>query len=530
MHEGYVLTTRQMRDAEARAIEHGVTGWQMMQRAGSAVVERIAQAYPKSETLVLCGPGNNGGDGFVIAEGLRKLGWHVTAAAMNDAMQGDAATARKHYEGKVVPLTDAAFSKETLIVDALFGTGLDRLVEGEAADLIGRINAHGCPVVAVDIPSGIHGDSGEIMGIALIAEYTVTFAAKKPGHLLVPGKMYAGKVSVADIGIGSVIPREAKPGEGSKILCSIQDNEILFENHPDFWRENIPWPDTASHKYTRGKALVVGGGIASTGAARLAAMAALRSGAGYVSVVCDRESLPVYASHLTSVVTEVADDAAAFSKAIADARVKAVLVGPGNGVNQKTKTCVSLTLAKKLPTVLDADALSVFAGEAMALKEMIHAPTILTPHEGEFERLFSSPMRGRTKVEVGVPTDSEQADNPPIPAFPLKREGKTIRAQEAARFMNAVVVLKGNDTVIAAPDGRIAINSNGSPFLATAGSGDVLAGIITGLLAQGMEMFDAACAGVWIQGNISESLGPGLIAEDLLTGIVKSLRDLININ
>lgn len=492
-----ILSAERMRDAEQHAMKAGISGWQMMWAAGNKVAEIICERFDKQRVLVLCGPGNNGGDGYVVAKALLDKGWLVEVVGVTpEILKGDAAMARQHYAGTVLSLKDIQLERGMLVVDALFGTGLKRLIEGDVASFIAEMNALHCRVVAVDIPSGIHADNGAVLGVAPYAELTVAFAAKKPGHVLLPGKAFAGEVLIADIGIDHIIQHSMASGE-------MPQDKVMVENSPALWRERYPIPQAGDHKYTRGKVLVYGGGLTTTGAARLSANAALRIGAGLVAVACDRESLPVYAAHLTAVMTEVAEDAAGYTQLLQDKRIKAVLLGPGNGMTPRTKQAVSLTLAKRIPAVLDADALSVFNGDIETLKEMIHAPVIITPHEGEFERLFSGVGMTGSKMEI---------------------------AYAASIYLNAVVVLKGADTVIAAPDGRIAINTNAPPTLATAGTGDVLAGMITGLVAQGMEVFDAACAGVWIHADSAESLGFGLIAEDLLTSVVNSLQNLIKIN
>ncbi|MFO1241806.1 MAG: NAD(P)H-hydrate dehydratase [Rickettsiales bacterium] len=500
-----ILSAERMRFAEQSAMNAGISGWQMMWAAGNAVAETIIQHYPKQRVLILCGPGNNGGDGYVVARQLIDKGWLVEVVGIApEKLKGDAAKARQYYAGTILSFDDVQIEPEMLVVDALFGIGLTRLLEGKPASFLAEMNANHCRVVAVDIPSGIDSNTGVVLGIAPYAEITVTFAAKKPGHVLLPGKAYAGKVLVADIGIDHVIKRSIV-GADPRLASSIKEETVVAENTPALWLSRFPWPQVEDHKYTRGKVIVAGGGIRTTGAARLAATAALRMGAGLVAVACDTESLPIYASHLTSVMTEVADDVTGFSAVLSDRRIKALLLGPGNGVTQKTKSYVSLALAKNIPVVFDADAVTVFAGEASTLKDMINAPTILTPHEGEFARLFSS-------SEIDIKTD------------------KMHRAYRAASYLNAVIVLKGADTVIAAPDGRVAINTNAPATLATAGTGDVLAGMITGLVAQGMEVFDAACAGVWLHADAAKNLGCGMIAEDLLTSLVNSLHNLTKIN
>lgn len=472
----------------------GISGWQMMQRAGEQVAQHIIAGFRPRPTLVLCGPGNNGGDGFVVAETLRQHGWPVEVAAVVPPAQlkGDALTAAQQYKGEVIPLSADALRPDLLLVDALFGTGLERPLEGDVRHLLSQADALECTVVAVDIPSGIHADSGRVLGAAAHAALTVTFAARKPAHLLYPGREYAGEVVVADIGIG----------EQLRTLERLAPHPLplIHENTPDIWHYSLRFPHANTHKYQRGSAIIAGGGVASTGAARLAALAALRAGAGVVSVACDTASLPIYAAHLTSVMTKLCDDVHAFSALLADARHRAMLIGPGHGGGERTRDYVQAALATGKPCVLDADALTSFAGNAPALCTQCHANVVMTPHEGEFAALFK-----------GIEGD------------------KITRARAAAEDSKAVIVLKGADTVIACADGRVAINGVAPPDLATAGSGDVLSGIITGLLATGMPAFEAACAGVWIHGASAERLGLGLIADDLphaIPDILKLLRGL----
>ncbi len=271
----------------------------------------------------------------------------------------------------------------------------------------------------------------------------------------------------------------------------------MTDNSPALWLEHLPHPQTAGSKYDRGHAVVLGGPVAQTGAARLAARAALRVGAGLVSVACDPSALMVYAIALEAVMTKVVRDATAFGELVGDARVKSVLIGPGAGINDRTREVVLAALDAQKACVLDADALTVFRDAPAALFSAVASPVLLTPHEGEFARLF------------GKVSDRE-AD-----------------ALHAARTSGAVVLLKGSDTVIAAPDGEIVVNRAAPPQLATAGSGDVLAGLATGLIAQGMAVFDAACAACWIHADAARRFGPGLIAEDLSEQIPAVLRDLI---
>ncbi len=490
LHEDQlVVTATQMRAAEQRAMLEGTAGYVLMQRAGAAVAQEIFRRFRPRKTLVLCGPGNNGGDGFVVAELLRAAGWPVEAACMlpTSSLQGDALLAAQAYKGELVPFSTDLIRPELLIVDALFGTGLERPLEGEARHMLATADALECAVVAIDIPSGIHSDSGKVLGTAAHAALTVTFAAQKPGHVLFPGREYAGEIVIADIGIASQIEHVA--------LERRSEGALIHVNVPGLWQYSLRWPGAYSHKYTRGAVLVAGGPVSCTGAARLAARAALRVGAGASAIACNAAALPVYAAQLTAVMTQPCEDAEQFITLASDEKYRALLIGPGHGGGEKTATYVSAALATKKPCVLDADALSCFAGKEAELYAAMHPLTVMTPHEGEFTRLFGA-MEG----------------------------DKIARALNAAKHSKAVVVLKGADTVIASPDGRVAVNIIAPADLATAGSGDVLAGMISGLLATGMPVWEAAAAAVWMHSVAGERLGCGLIAEDIADALPEILK------
>jgi len=473
-----ILTTQQMTAAEAQAIAGGVSAFTLMRRAGAAVADAIGALYEQQPVMVMAGPGNNGGDGFIAAQQLLQRGWQVTVGLLGEqsALSGAAAQAASLYGGEVVALEAGLLADRPLVIDALFGTGLSRPVEGVAAQMLAIIKTQELVCVAVDIPSGVNGDTGEVLGVAAPADVTITFHRKKRGHVLMPGARFCGDVVVADIGIPDALTED--------VQCALQ------ENRPDLWREALPWPRPQGHKYNRGYAVVQGGTLAHTGAARMAARAALRMGAGLVSVACDRESLPVYAQSFEAVMTRVADNAEALDALLADDRISAYLIGPGAGVNADTKARVQAALARRKPVVLDADALTMFSDDPQVLFEPLKGiPAIFTPHGGEFSGLFGALVDGT-------------AD-------------KVAQVQQAASLSGAVVVYKGADTVIAAPDGRVVVNALASSWLATAGSGDVLAGMCCGLLAGRMPAFEAACAAVWMHGAAALAFGPGLIAEDL---------------
>jgi ADP-dependent NAD(P)H-hydrate dehydratase / NAD(P)H-hydrate epimerase len=478
-----VLTTAEMERADRLTIAAGTPGFALMLSAGQAVADAARNLVDEGPILVIAGPGNNGGDGFVAAAELAAQGREVSVILMceRDALKGDAASAARGWKYPVLPFNPQAIGKPALIIDALFGAGLSRTVEGEARAMIEAINDNGAPVLAVDLPSGVNGTGAAIMGVAVRATETITFFRKKPAHLLLPGRLQCGRVAVADIGIDAKVLDEIKP------QC--------FENMPQAWRQSFPVPRMTSHKYARGHVLAVSGDVAATGAARMAARAALRAGAGLVTLASPRDALIVNATALTAVMVRPVDTVVEFGEQLSDKRFNTVVIGPGAGVGQRTVDFVHTALAAQRRVVLDADALTSFASAPDRLFESIkavHEPqVVLTPHEGEFPRLFSDMSNkypGRSKLE---------------------------RVRAAAERSGAVVLLKGPDTTVAAPDGRAMIAGNAPPWLATAGAGDVLSGIIAGLLAQGVPAFEAAGIGVWMHGEAAREAGPGLIAEDL---------------
>jgi NAD(P)H-hydrate epimerase len=463
-----VLTTAQMAKADAYAMAHGVPSLTLMENAGQAVANALAAHFKPCPVTVLCGPGNNGGDGFVVARLLDESGFTVRVA-QDAEPKGDAAVMSEKWKGMRVALTQEALDGARLVVDGLFGAGLSRPLEGAYAQVVEALND--LPVVAIDVPSGLSGDTGQPLGgVVVKAALTVTFFRKKPGHLLLPGRALCGDIMVSDIGI----PPEAAAAE-------------LHENTPDLWR--YPWPNAEGHKYTRGHCVVVSGGPAHTGAARLAARAALRVGAGLVSVASPPNAVMVNASHLTAVMVKPFDGVPGLAQLLSDKRLNAVALGPGLGVGGETRALVDVALKSGAAVVLDADAITSFKDDPEALFNRLHEHCVLTPHAGEFERLFP-----------GLLDES-----------PSKLEA----ARTAAAQAGCTVLLKGGDTVIADPGNKAAINAHAPPWLATAGAGDVLTGLIAGLMAQGMTAFEAAACGVWLHGDAAIRFGPGLIAEDL---------------
>lgn len=457
-----LLTPAEMARADALTIAAGTPVADLMEQAGLAVAEAARRRFAPCPTLVLAGPGNNGGDARIAHRLLREWGWPARLA-----------------EGE--GLAPEAIGDAALIIDGIFGAGLSRDVDGQVASLITEVNRRGLPVLAIDVPSGLDGETGQARGVAFRAARTVTFFRMKPGHLLMPGRELCGELELARIGIADDVLETIKP--------------MTWQNGPSLWQ--LPNPGTAAHKYAHGHALIVTGGPWQTGAARLAACAALKAGAGLVSYAAPPAALPVLACHSTAIMLREAEQAVDLARLLDDPRFRAVLVGPAAGVNATTRAMAEAALTSAAATVLDADALSVFASDSASLHRLIqnlNKAVVLTPHEGEFMRLFRN-----------------------LRHFP---ESKLERARLAARAAGGIILLKGPDTVIAHPDGRAVINSNAPASLATAGSGDVLAGIITGLLARGMDGFEAACAAAWLHGEAARRVGQGLTAEELAEAVV----------
>jgi NAD(P)H-hydrate epimerase len=474
-----VLTTAQMAKADAFAVAHGVDSLALMENAGRAVADAIVARFKPCAVTVLCGPGNNGGDGFVVARLLDEEGFTVRAAHDADP-KGDAAVMSERWKGTRGALTPSALDGARLVVDALFGAGLSRPLGSAYAQIVEALND--LPVAAIDMPSGVSGDTGQALGaVAVRAVLTVTFFRKKPGHLLLPGRELCGEIVLADIGI----PEQAASSH-------------LFENGPWLWR--YPHPKATGHKYDRGHCVVVSGGAAKTGAARLAARGALRVGAGLVSVASPPDALGENAAHLTAIMLKPFQDAAGLADILSDKRLNAVVIGPGLGVGGETRALVEAALKSGAGVVLDADALTAFRDDPQTLFTLLHEQCVLTPHAGEFGRFFPGLL--------------DEADS------------KVEAVREAADRAGTVVLLKGGDTVIAAPGGKAAINANAPPTLATAGAGDVLAGFVAGLLAQKLSAFDAAACGAWLHGAAAAAFGPGLIAEDLPEILPKVLAEI----
>ena len=458
-----LLTPAEMARADAAAIAGGIPGITLMEAAGRAVARAAQARFRPCRTLVLAGPGNNGGDGYVAARLLERMGWPVAVAVQAPPRPGgDAALAATGWRGPMLPFSPAEARRAELVVDAVFGAGLARDVDGAVAETLAAVSA---PLLAVDVPSGLDGESGTVRGFAPRAALTVTFFRRKPGHLLLPGRELCGEVVLADIGL----PASVLPSVGPR----------AFHNRPGLW--SLPALAASGHKYTRGHLTILGGG-AMTGAARLAAGAAHRAGAGLVTVAApDAAAAAVYrAGDPDTIVSTEAVPAL-----LEDERRAVWLLGPGLPPAPETREALRRVIDAGRAAVVDAGALLACAETPEALS----GAAVLTPHAGEFARVFGP---------VG-------ADKPAA-------------ARAAAARTGAVVLLKGADTVIAAPDGRVAINDNAPPSLAIGGTGDVLAGTIAALLCQGMRPFEAAAAAAWLQGEAARlHPRPGLVASDLIT-------------
>lgn len=476
-----LLNANLMRSFEQRRFTSGQSSLDAMEAAGHAVAQAILTRWPlREQVVVLAGPGNNGGDGYVVARLLSNAGKHVVVGAWTipEELKGDALVMRRRWHGPTLPLVDVlpGIGPSHVVVDALFGIGLSRGVDPWLAEHVSQAAGRAAVIVAIDVPSGVDADSGNVFSDMIRADLTVTFGTKKPGHVLEPGRSRCGEVIVAPIGLAP----------------SAEDIRLLGFDAFEVCVPRLSRPGAMDHKYSRGHVWVASGGMAATGAARLAARAALRVGAGVVTVASPREALQVNAAHLTAIMVRPADTADELVECLADERSVAMLIGPGFGVGRRTRDVVLALLTTAKPLVLDADALTSFEDEPDALFRAIRAPVVFTPHEGEFRRLF--PMIGH------------QAD-------------KLTRVREAARLSGATVLLKGADTVVASPEGRAYVNVHSTPELATAGAGDVLAGTILGLMAQQrqleMDSAQASAIAAWIHGEAGILSGPGLIAEDL---------------
>lgn len=483
-----VLKTADCAACDRHAEAAGVSGVSLMQAAGAAVAQAILSRWAKRPAVILCGPGKNGGDGLVCGRILRQAGWPVRIALLGEParLKGDAAAALALWDGPVERMGADSLGEAELVVDAIFGAGLSRSLEGVVAELAAALAARSIPVIAVDLPSGVFGDRPAPDGITVRADLTVSFHCRKPSHCLEPAAAHCGELVIADIGI---------PAGWRDVVAPIAQLDA-----PALWQEALPVPQAGTHKHQRGRLVVFSGGASSTGAARLAAIAGLRAGAGLVTLASPAAALLVNASASTAVMVKRWDVEADTGAFLLGLRASAAVIGPAAGICETTRRAVSEALTQPAPMVLDADALTSFESDPQALFAHLRPIDVITPHAGEFERLF--------------------------PGLLTASVNRIEATAEAARLAGCVVLLKGADTVIAMPGQVPVINRHASPALATAGSGDVLAGLIGALLAQAVPAFQAACAAAWMHGDAGLRLGQGLIAEDIHDALPQVLQAL----
>ncbi len=488
-----LLTPEQMNKADQLTITGGITGIELMEAAGRSISTVLRQKFQDARrVLIVCGCGNNGGDGFVIARLLAKsrLNVDLFIAGNKDKIHGDAALALNRVGPEVIFVKATSAKPYDLIVDALFGAGLDRDIKGDLAEMVEAINESSTPILAVDLPSGIDGATGAILGRAFRADVTVTFFRKKPGHILYPGRGHCGELIVTQIGIRPAVLKHI--GTTSRL------------NRPKLWRDHYPVLKSDGHKFDRGHTLVVSGEWPLSGAARLSAGAALRTGSGLVTIASSKDVLTANAASLSAIMLCEANDKDALLKVLEDQRINCIAIGPGMQPDSTTRGKVLAVLSTNRHTVLDAGALSAFNDHQDELFNAINANSqsvVLTPHAGEFSRLFPDQHNVQSKIT---------------------------RTQTAANRSGAVIINKGPDTVIAAPDERNSITDNAPPWLATAGSGDVLTGIVAGLLAQNMAGYEAANAAVWLHGDAANRMGAPMISSDLDEGIRRTIAGLVD--
>lgn len=498
-----LMTPDQMGKADALTIARGTPGTVLMERAGQAVANAaMAMVQPKAKILLLCGPGNNGGDGYVAARLLDDTSYGVTVIALGDAdsLSGDAAWAFEKWalQKRTDPThQDTDFEAHDLIIDALFGAGLTRALDGKAAALVERANKAPCPILSVDLPSGVDGRTGHTRGPTVQAARTITFHHMKPGHALYPGRGLCGTVEVADIGLDPAAAHEAG------YIAQLTGRYLAHRREPICGN---------THKFAKGHALVVGGPPEKAGAGFLAASAALRAGAGLTTLAAPKAVVEGSIGLHPSLMRAQCESATDLARLLTNPKLSSCVLGPGLPPNENTRQMVYAALASQVAVVLDAGALTAFTGMGEVLFQQIDAraaPTVLTPHEGEFARLFAKSDASRSKVE---------------------------KAQAAAAKSGAVLVLKGADSVIAHPNARpdcTFVNGNAPPWLATAGSGDVLAGLVAGLLAGLLAMpensgdpqslTEMVALGIWLHGQAGQVAGPALVASDL----EPALRDVL---
>ena len=459
-----------------------------MKNAGKQVFDLIKKNFKnKQPKIVLCGPGNNGGDGFIIAKHLIDHGHKTKVYALlnKKSYKGDAFKALNEYGEKIKKISSFRIKKNALIVDAIFGIGLSRNIKGKLKEIFDQINKSNNCVVSVDIPSGVCSNTGEILGSAIKADFTITFHRKKIGHILGLGKKFSGKIKVVDIGFSQK-----------------KMNTQCLKNSPNLWIRYFPWKKTSDHKYSRGRAVVYGGQKEFTGAAILSAQAALKTGTGSVKIICSKNTLQIYSIKFPSVLKTEINNICQLEYFLKKEKITSILIGPGSGSNKKIKEITKLILRKVKYVVLDADALTCFREDLKSLYSLLDKNKIITPHLGEFHKIFPKINKNLNSID---------------------------KALNAVKLIKSNIVLKGPTTIIASYNKKIVINNHSSSELAVIGSGDVLSGIIVSLIGQKkMNPFLAGCAATWLHGDIAKNYGKGLIAEDIVRGIPAALKRLKN--
>ena len=462
--------------------------YSFMEKAGYEVFKFIRDNFKKRQSIiVLCGPGNNGGDGFVAAKHLIDKGYKTTVYTFADSnsYKGDALKALKDFRGDTKKLSFFKLEKKSLIVDAVFGIGLKRKNKGKLKKIFKLINKNNNTVVSVDIPSGIASDSGQILGGAIKADFTIIFHSKKVGHILSHGKEFSGKIKVADIGFRKVKMKTR-----------------YLENSPHLWIKYFPWKKSSGHKYSRGRVIIHGSQKEFTGATILSAQAALRTGSGSVKIICSKNTLQIYSIKFPSVLKKEVNNIYELEKFLKKEKITSILIGPGSGSNNKIKEITKLILRKVKYVVLDADALTCFKNDLKSLYDLLDRNKIITPHLGEFHKIFPKIRKNMSSLD---------------------------KAFEVMKIVKSNIIIKGASTIIISHDKKIAINDHSSSELAVIGSGDVLSGLIVSLVGdKKMNPFLASCAATWLHGDIAKNYGKGLIAEDIVKGIPAALKRLKN--
>ena len=459
-----------------------------MENAGYDVFKFIEENFTnKQSIIVLCGPGNNGGDGFVVARHLLERGYKTRVYTFKNTnkYKGDALKALKNFKGVTKKISFFKLEKNTLIVDALFGIGLKRDIKGKLKKIFKLINKSNNPVVSIDIPSGISSNNGEILGAAIKANFTLTFHRKKLGHILSYGKKFSGKLIVTDIGF------------------SVKKMKSRFlENSPHLWIKYFPWKKSSDHKYSRGRVVIYGGKKEFTGATILSSQAALRTGSGSVKIICSKNTLQIYSLKFPSVLKKEINDICELKKFLSKEKITSMLIGPGSGSNKKIMEITKLILRKVKYVVLDADALTCFKNDLESLYNLLDKNKIITPHLGEFHKIFPKISKKLSNID---------------------------KVLKATKLIKSNIVLKGPSTIITSYDKKIIINNHSSSELAVIGSGDVLSGLIVSLIGKNkMSPFLSGCAATWLHGDIALNYGKGLIAEDMIKGISGALKRLKN--